>query len=394
MYQLLDLLQTIVDLDPNLTNLLRGKTLRRNVFGYDSPKFVEAVIRLARGDIAHLAASPIVRVDEDVELNAESLSLLLVKHLECSEKGPFYFFSGRYGGDDDDPINDYAVRVHWFAPIGHKKGDRLSDDIREKIQHFLSDLTELGATQHDIKKRPEPASAMNSIIDRRGTQAPHRQHMQVISGAGLIMSTRAVNFLPPFMNISQVPIWIDDAIKRRLHEALLDLSPNDLESASAVLLHQDRHRDVGVQAGDMDFAEDVYFDRLLFGCLMFRIISEIDGTPTEYSRAAENIVRMRAPHRSQLGRDKRKILTESCQKLAVEHYREVIHAWQSPEYEDTLSHKWAAKKAKDKAHENEVCSSIAKSAVDYLDLLYKWPVFVRAIQRLALQTNMWLYYPA
>lgn len=186
--ELLGLLNELVEVDPELIGLLCGPG---GQFGYDSPKFVEAVLRLARGHTAHLARHPIVRFDEDVEPNAESLTLVLAEYERAIKHKPYYFFSGAYGtrGQGDDPINDHAVRCHWFAPLGTKSGPggpqpALGPGPLRLMRHFLSDLNELGATQY-CDSQPYYSRALRQLLlNGRQMNRPRRSSPQVISGAG------------------------------------------------------------------------------------------------------------------------------------------------------------------------------------------------------------------
>lgn len=389
--KLLSLLQNIVHVDPRLTKFLCGEG---DVFTYDSPKFVEAVIRLARGDVPHLAPHPILRVDEDAELNAFAVEALLNAHSSECTRTPFYFFSGQYGSDSgiDDPINDHAVRVHWFAEVGHRRGEPISDPDQEKrISTFLADLSELGATQIP-NSSISYSSGLKSVLLNRSA-ATERGCPQVISGAGLIMSCRAVSLLPPFMNIGELTTWVDDLLKRRLHEAIGDLGPFEVEIIKDARISQDRHRPAGIDKDDLK--EDKiysYLQRLLRGCLFRHIITELDGSPTRYSNLIANIVSFRVVEGSpELSDEQRADLRDEMVKRAQVRYEEVKAAWTSVEYEGSLSYTlW---NSLDPDHQTDTCHAVAHDADTYLDLVVSWPIFARAIQRLSMHGNHWLYHP-
>ncbi len=92
-----------------------------NKFTYDAPKFVEAVIRIARGNIRILYTEEVIlRIDEDVTVYYKGIKALIHRYPGVMGK-PFHCFSGTYGkydkyGNpaDDHPKNNYAVRVHFF----------------------------------------------------------------------------------------------------------------------------------------------------------------------------------------------------------------------------------------------------------------------------------------
>lgn len=226
--ELVQVLNNLMKVDPDLVTFLGSQ---QHNFYYDSPKFVEAVIRLARGDIPHLARHPIIRVDDDATVNPQAISLLLNKFEDVSRRSPFYFFSGKYGRSDGkyDPVNDYAVRTHWFFPDGTQAGDdRFSNNDTnfmrpvEITKMFLSDLSSLGAKQPI--DNPSSSGAFRELADNNKIQLEDRNSPQVISGAGLIMGRRNVELLPPFMNFDHPITWVDDHLKRRLHEMLGDIT--------------------------------------------------------------------------------------------------------------------------------------------------------------------------
>ncbi|MEK6320547.1 MAG: hypothetical protein AABN33_02565, partial [Acidobacteriota bacterium] len=460
---LLELLTHLIQAgEPNLISFLYGKGQQ---FTYDSPKFVEAVIRLARGRIPHLAIDPIIRFDEDVEPNAMSIELLLQKYHEMEHKHTFYFFSGSYGDPNggDDPINDHAVRTHWFFPVGTKSlkldlkdgilelirneelnldeqvVQRISDSVglpREKPQqaklklikainqayYFLADLSYLGATEVN-NSASFYSKTLRELSGRTG--AISRPERQVISGAGLIMSNLAVDLLPPFMNFTNQTVWVDDHVKRRLHEALQDISKTQTERVSEARSKQDRHKD-GVKDSDIEFARKIYFERLLRGCLLHRIVVDLEGTPTEYSKLIEDIVAYRMKRndpklsKRRLGSLKKRLL-----KQVERHYTLVLRCWSSNEFEGTESFTWAKqllatgslnleekekvesygwvkqriddqrinirkKQLKKEVVRQWLCESIVQDAMDYIDLVRNWPIFTRAIARLE-SSEWWLF---
>jgi len=352
---LIHLLNNIVAVDPELTRLLSG---RGNRFGYDSPKFVEAVIRLARGDTPPLADHPVIRIDEDVHVNPDAITRLLYEYRKISQKTPFYFFSGCYGSpkqsnstEPDDPVNDHAVRIHWFVPNDTKAGPKpeIPKDRIKAINHFLADLSVLGAKQMQDKQMQDASMsysltgrsilANRKILANKDQTTPSPRPPQVISGAGLILSSRAVRLLPPFMNFQHLTIWVDDYLKRRLHEALEDLRPTDIESVSKAKVSQDRHPN-GITSEDKQKAKKEYLDRLLRGCMFCRIITELNGTPTAYSKLVAQIVRFEVRDndpRVLPERPEWNILRETMLAQAGERYEEVLRCWGSKEYWDYAS---------------------------------------------------------
>ncbi len=377
---LLDLFDSIIQFDPKLLELLHGMG---NRFTYDSPKFVEAIIRLARGHTDHLAGYPIIRIDEDAQPNTESINILLTKYHQATRDAPFFFFSGAYGvrGGAYDPINDHAVRVHWF--VDPKSGEPRLEPIRT----FLTDLTELGATQRPDMPVPFSSALQKLFDDGRQRSKPERKFPQVISGSGLIMSSKAVNLLPPFMNFTELTTWVDDHLKRRLHEALKDIGLKYVECVEEAIIKQDRG------PCTEDYTRQ-YFDRLLRGCMFRRLITEISGEPTAYTKFIGEIVQIRVSENDlRLSDAGLGLLKIEMLEHAGERYDEVIKCWAADEFHGFLSFNWAHEKLTDKKkiHKQPACKALVDDAINYIKLVHKWPIFTRAIERLPFAVNDWLY---
>jgi hypothetical protein len=393
--QLIALFGNLHEMDPGLFHLLYG--IHSKFFTYDSPKFVEAVIRIARGQDPRSAFYPIVRFDEDVEVCEKSLDKLLAAYegFLAENNNLYFFFSGCYGDPDDpdkfDPINDRAVRTHWFS---ERDGDTLtpSESNVNQIRLFLRDLGEVGATQSSVNDSPSLRG--QSLIAERGFAA-NRRNPQVISGAGLIMSLRAIQDIPPFMNMDLLIVWIDDHLKRQLHERIDDIFyPEDLESVTEARFKQDRHP-TGINQGDIDWADrdGGYPDRLLAGCIMDALISQSVGErnrvirkPTIFARAIKTIIANPATKV-----DCNEMVPE-LKEFAERRYDQVLWLWQTPEFEGTVLYEWAHNKAQTVAYKNKLVTDVVGDACAYLELVQCWRVsFAAAIGRLRPIGNLWLF---
>ena len=412
---LLGLLNNLVEVDPTLLNFLSGIKDGVRLFTYDSPKFVEAVIRLARGDIPHLAQHPVVRVDDDAKVNPDSLRLLIDKFTQVSSRRPFYFFSGRYGQSDSsyDPANDYAVRTHWFFPPGTQCGDeRFTNNDQEferriDLAHkFLADLAVLGATQPRVPEKHRSRALRNLIEEGKVSEPRPRPEPQVISGAGLIMGRRNIELLPPFMDFNNLTVWVDDHLKRRLHEMLGDIFPSHRESVS--ILHngtvefakfeQCRHPN-GIAQRDI-LKPSWYLERLLRGCLFHAIIinSTNDKEGPLYSELIRDIVWFKKG-RSDVDEAVRESLKTWLRRVANQWYTVVLSCWHSEEFEGFTSFDWAqnllnifeAARQENPEHTPELCEQVVGDAMLYIDLLLEWHIFTRAIIRLPFLGNSWLF---
>jgi len=387
--RLISLLNELVSIDPHLVDHLSGP---EHQFTYDSPKFIEAVIRIARGFTARLAWDPVIRFDEDVEPNPESIHTLLETYSRSSREASFYFFSGTYGDPDStvaDPINDHAVRTHWLCDLDQENKLIPNNQV---IRHFLADLSELGASQivtaSGLYTRAL-TNLLNSGVNPRAS-AKTRISSQVISGAGLIMSLRAIDLLPPFMNFGDNTLWVDDHLKRRLHEALKDLGARDTECVAKAKFKQDRHPN-GITAKDIDWAKAPYFDRLLRGCIFRRLISNLDDTPTDYSSLIGDIVRYRVTKQTLWYRKTKTQLTTEMKDQAIQRYDEVLKCWSSAEFIGYASHEWAEQQRNNPQHRKAICKKVVDDALGYINLVLDWPVILRAIKRLPIVGHDWLF---
>ena len=284
---LLRLIHSLYRIDKNLIRDLAGQG---RTFAYDSPKFIEAVIRLSRGSQQAHSHYPILRIDEDVIINAKSIKKLLEDAGKAMQSfNAYHFFSGSYGKLDGrfDPINDYAIRLHWLV-------NRDTHELEDKGRHFLRDLGEFGATQLAANE-PMSESMSDFVKKNRNDTISNRNSQQVISGAGLYMSRTAIRTLPPFMNFRSMTVWIDDHLKRRLHEVLGHIAADHLEQNSEAKFVQDRHpHPHGITDSDIKWARSDYFHRLLSGCIVHSLVTSPNGEKRELANYVDEILNRQA----------------------------------------------------------------------------------------------------
>lgn len=391
--ELLSVITELSDINPQLPQHLCSP---EHTFTYDSPKFVEAVIRLARSETPHLADYPIIRMDEDTICNAQFIDEIVDTYLSQRETNPFFYFSGKYGNNHkethyDDVLNDYAVRVACFADTSKPKGEQIDEDAYQRAKTFLADLSELGAKQLEApsKHYSETMQELLSSGDRAPSQ-PERPTTQVISGAGLVMSSRAISVLPPFMNFTKLTTWVDDYLKRRLHEAIEDIYYRQIECVMKVKIKQDRYPD-GVTEQDIDYDFKSYYERLLRGCILKSIIVDLNGKPTAYSKLIQDFVRDR---RSHLPDETEKTeLKKSIHIAAKQRLEEVLISWTSHEFKGTSVYKWAELVTASDSIKEKHIQTVIDDALNYIDLVKDWPVFVRTIRRLSYTGSSWLFEP-
>ena len=400
------LLSNLIEADPEMPSFLCGN---QGKFTYDSPKFIESIIRLSRGDCGHLASFPIIRVDEDAIPNEKCLESLINAYQTESVSKPFFFFSGRYGRENRiyDPINDFAVRTHWFFPPGTKAGSTYSKNDIDKAETFLADLELLGAKQPVDHGYSTNLRKLIEKGDIPKLEKGSRVCAQVISGAGLIMSRRNINLLPPFMNLNQMTSWIDDHLKRKLHEALNDILHFDLEVVPSIdaIFQQEREPNPLTVKFIEEFSSE-YFERLLRGCLFSALISDQNGKVTKYSEKIMDLVWYRKNKRNS---DKNIKLELS--KILVKRFDNVLYCWSSHEFMNTELSRWVENKKNDPDYKDKLCGNlrtevgihgkevivgidgeVLKDAFAYLTLLENWHIFTRAIERLSFINNHWLFF--
>lgn len=389
--QLLALFKNLHDIDPRLFSFFHS----HGAFTLDSPRFVEVIIRVARGQDPRSAYQPIVRFDEDVEINEISLDKLLAAYENFLKENVnlCFFFSGCYGdpGEPDrlDPINDRTVRTHWLSDY-----DQIADVYvpnEPKIKLFWRDLGEVGATQLGVNGVPSLRG--QTLIAERGFSA-NRRSLQLYSGSGQIISLRCAQDLPPFMNMGQLTVWMDDHLPRQLFERIGYISPYDIESVTEARFKQNRHP-AGISQKDVNWAgrDGSYFDRLLAGCMMDALISQparegnrVIRKPTEFAQVIKTII---ANPAAQIDHN---AMRPKLNEYAERRYEQTLWLWQTPEFEGTVLYQWACEKAKDARHKDKLAADIVEDACAYLELVKLWRgSFAAAIGRLMPIGNLWLF---
>jgi len=249
----------------SLNNLLLGGG--SNLF-YDCPKIPEAFIRIARRG----RNEPILRFDADVYVDENSVALLINKWQEqIAANKKYFFFSGSYFYHDINRekelfyLNDYSVRTHFISSDLRGEDYEMCDDNESEFHidsdmclNFIRGLSHIGAT---------PAG-------------------QPISGAGLCISPLAITQFPPFANMSKNIVWIDDNIKRFLHEGVNDLSLDDVSMVDGAKFKQNRYPN-GIRCKDLTWAKQHYIPRLILGCIIHSVIHLPAIADGPYSKAVQ-----------------------------------------------------------------------------------------------------------
>jgi len=366
-------------------------------FTYDSPKFVEAIIRLRR------PREPVLRIDADVEVDESAIQQLLDKvREEEAAHHPYYWFSGGYKGNyRDDVVNEFAVRVHWF--VHEEPGIVRRYVLPDRAISFLVDLGEIGAPQLPPQTE-NPAldprlseAARRMIAERRNGLSKNRGIPQVISGAGLVASAVAIQTLPPFLNAPEMVVWIDDYLKRLLHKRLGHLGKRRIEErVRSALMKQERYPD-GITQADLDFcirAEEgrtPYFKRLLNGCLMDATIENPDGTDGPLALATRAVVvpgqyaDLAAGHPHAYTGD----LMTDLMKVAAIRFDDVMAIWRNADadYDNSRLGDWA----RAFTDRDGACEMIARIGMAYVELCRLWERHLSAIERLGELEAFWVH---
>jgi hypothetical protein len=365
-------------------------------FTYDSPKYVEAILRIGRA--RQFPEETIIRVDADVLVNEKAVDVLLKQAAICrAEKNKLYWwFSGCYfGNTDHDPINEHAVRQHWLITRKSRRDGKGKYQLVKGGEHFLADIAEVGATQYgwlDEETKPLPAvsRAARTLMKERGPlkseplksdHSKRRASAQVISGAGLVASYGAIHRLPPFMNAKAMVVWIDDHLKRRLHEAIGDIFPDEPERLSGAAMRQDRFPD-GIPDSFIANAHQ-YFERLMLGCLMEATIQTAEGTP---GPLAEWVRRVVTATLKEFSPEEKQKLRSKLSTAATERYQQVIKLWKTANYGNDILATWAANPTG-----GDLCGDAVEIGVSYIDLCLAWPNHVTAIENLSAYEAYWLF---
>jgi len=353
-------------------------------FTYDSPKFVEAILRLVRSHDRRLANDPVIRIDADVEVNADALKIIIDAAVSHSHGNAVAWFSGSYCGETkNDPVNAFAVRQHWLISPD-TRSDSHNFTLMPGGEHFLSDLAEIGATQFAASTAPPLSKAGTVFIaKKRGGHSKARHSPQVISGAGLFASPAAIQILPPFMNAPGMVVWIDDHLKRLLHEALGHFEGQaPIECVAGATMHQNRFP-TGISEADIANAPD-YFERLLTGCVMEATIQDARGKAGPLTKAVGDVLK-RWP--SLLTPQKRKTLVRTVRAAAERRFDEAIWLWRNADYGNSDLKEWASSSA----DKREICDLVVDICVAYVELCILWPRHVATINNLKPHEAYWAF---
>lgn len=322
---------------------------------YDSPKVVEAIIRIANFG----RNMPVFRFDSDVLFGAgkhgkiwqrntrSNIDKLCGRFVELTDHPDvhYFVFSGGYLSENDQmffedsaspsakiiwqdmALNGFATRMLALAQV---PSDAASGFAAAKLEfklttarRFLQDLWRLGAN-------------------------PFRQ---VISGAGLCLSDSAILDLPPFSNMRENVMWIDDHLKFALHDELrhFELPPSvgnwprpAIGRVDNAFFRQDRHvHSASLTLADVRRNTVEYLPRLLRGIVADAWLRE---APELKRSAADPEIRARTQGQfaqyfiARLAGMPLPLVDvrSDMWRRAVERLRAVVDLWSHPDYSGTF----------------------------------------------------------
>ena len=192
---------------------------------YDTPKFIEAIVRLRMIG----SRVPVFRLDQDVLIppgnevfNKNELALAIrmmcdgvTEHHEKTQVLST-ILSANYKVPDESTIEDvrswnrgYATRIN---PILLIPDDKVA-------QEYISNSTKITDWRLELKKHFDQFLAKKFYKNIWEWGAPTTA---IISGALLYMNDAVVLNVPPFSNFSQKVMWIDDHLRYVLHREMGD----------------------------------------------------------------------------------------------------------------------------------------------------------------------------
>ena len=183
------------------------------------------------------------------------------------------------------------------------------------------------------------------------------------------------------MNARAMVVWIDDHLKRLLHESIGDILPDAPERLAGAAMRQDRFPDGIPEA--MVARSGEYFERLMRGCLMEATIQTATGGP---GPLAEWVRRAVTSTLKKLSAEDEQQLRAELAVAAADRFAEVIALWESANYgNDTLA-TWARNRTGD-----DLCQDAVEIGVAYVELCLSWPNHVTAIENLSAYEAYWLF---
>jgi hypothetical protein len=359
---------------------------------YDSPKVVEAILRLrVLGN-----GVPVLRLDHDVifrDDNEDTGDLGLFKAVACALRAyrlrldqpnvSTFLFSASYDsralcGPRPSGMSSFEIWSRAFATRIYPALVADPDDMRDipggdgeeaskrwgayvNDEHHLNE--ELACRFYGLRRDEGRLSA-----DGTAGVASVGAHplYSVISGALLCLSEGAILDLPPFSNMGTNVMWIDDHLKYSLHRAMRHFTSGEtlhLEQGlgdarlDGVVVTKGRQ----VVANLPRYVFQIYLPTLLWGTIMDRWItqspilkcrySELDEAGKTSWKEAEQLQHEAPLPGAMLGalsagtfdRDEERKLGRELERTAVERINEVRRAWAGlrTEKQRTFASYWA-----------------------------------------------------
>lgn len=334
---------------------------REDRFQYDSVKVIEAVIRIANFG----RNIPILRFDNDVlfhegsdrgrdlESVRKNILCLCRRYTELADHpdAHYFVFSGSYlpakrieavqGGSNfecDEALNGFATRVGQLALLPE------TADLRQPARLDLNAVREFLGTLWNVGANP---------------------FRQVISGAGLCLSDSAILDLPPYSNMREFVMWIDDHLKFALHHELRHFGQPGPDPTAATehgplprigrvaeaSFPQGRHpvAEGGFKLADVRWHTSEYLPRLLRGCIADKWLREnprLKRPAGDFERARWLGFLRRGEYATYFARTLTSRTEEQARakirgklwRKARERLQEIVTLWAKPAFRGTFLH--------------------------------------------------------
>ena len=269
-YHLIELMENLKADTAALTRWLIGES---DSLKYDAPKIFEGVVRIA--NIGRQV--PIFRFDDDVIFfgaRAQSdIPLFVEKEAKIASENIVRLC------DHHDDLLRYP-EVHYFVYSGgydqpDPKVQTLQDNDPSILNGFATRVLQVAAIPDDPYEMPSVSTDVAFEFLQDMIEIGANPFRQVVSGAGFCLSDSAILDLPPFSNMHQNVLWIDDHLKYALHDELGHLGRHSRTHKRArlpnIVFKQLRHGDengrVQIDTQDALWHIREYLPRLVLGCV-------------------------------------------------------------------------------------------------------------------------------
>lgn len=266
---------------------------------YDGPKLIEAAIRIANMG----RGIPILRFDDDVLFYGARIGGAITdekkRDILKRQQTSIRSLCKAYHELSNDPIvSCFVISGHYGGTIQEKTQEAFINSFATRIAQ-LADIPDnsLADWTFDTEKKrlTDPATISpdycRTFLRKIGLVGAN-PFGQVVSGAGMCLSDTAILDLPPFSNMRQNVMWIDDHLKWSLHHDLRhfgylrSMTSRITQIEEAVFLQERYNSNRPIDLSDVQWHLQNYMIRLLMGCVVdkwLRGTADLKKTRSELS---------------------------------------------------------------------------------------------------------------